>query len=159
PCDGAGHDPRAGAPPPDAPAVGMEAHGAPIARGLHSMVAHLPDAVARGLMRRFGVDRLSALHLAVELVRRGGTVSLAGVYGGAADPMPLLVMFDKQLTLRMGQANVLRWVDRLLPLLGDDDPLGVDDFATHRLPLAAAPEAYEMFQTKRDGAVKVLFKP
>ncbi|MFI8320505.1 zinc-dependent alcohol dehydrogenase [Streptomyces sp. NPDC085529] len=140
-------------------AVGMEAHGAPIARGLHSMVARLPDSVARGLMRRFGVDRLSALHLAVELVRRGGTVSLAGVYGGAADPMPLLVMFDKQLTFRMGQANVLHWVDRLLPLLNDDDPLGVDDFATHRLPLAEAPEAYEMFQTKRDGAVKILFKP
>ncbi len=140
-------------------AVGMEAHGAPVARGLHAMVARLPDAVARGLMRRFGVDRLSALHLAVELVRRGGTVSLSGVYGGAADPMPLLVMFDKQLTLRMGQANVRRWVDRLLPLLGDDDPLGVDDFATHRVPLAEAPEAYDMFQTKRDGAVKILFKP
>ncbi|MFF9193642.1 zinc-dependent alcohol dehydrogenase [Streptomyces sp. NPDC014779] len=140
-------------------AVGMEAHGAPVARGLHSMVAHLPDSVARPLMRRYGVDRLSALHLAVELVCRGGTVSLAGVYGGAADPMPLLVMFDKQLTLRMGQANVLRWTDRLLPLLTDDDPLGVDDFATHRLPLTEAPEAYAMFQAKRDGAVKILFKP
>ncbi|MFJ7068453.1 alcohol dehydrogenase catalytic domain-containing protein [Streptomyces sp. NPDC101115] len=140
-------------------AVGMEAHGAPLARGLHSIVAYLPDAAARPLMRRFGVDRLSALHLAVELVRRGGTVSLAGVYGGAADPMPLFEMFDKQLTLRMGQANVLRWVDRLLPLLTDEDPLGVDDFATHRLPLAEAPEAYEMFQAKRDGAVKILFKP
>ncbi|MFI8962559.1 alcohol dehydrogenase catalytic domain-containing protein [Streptomyces sp. NPDC053493] len=140
-------------------AVGMEAHGAPLVRGLHSMVARLPDAVAQKLMRRFGVDRLTALHLAVELVRRGGTVSLSGVYGGAADPMPLLVMFDKQLRLRMGQANVLRWVDDLLPLLTDDDPLGVDGFATHRLPLAEAPEAYEMFQTKRDGAVKILFSP
>ncbi|MEU2549732.1 alcohol dehydrogenase catalytic domain-containing protein [Streptomyces roseolus] len=140
-------------------AVGMEAHGAPVARGLQTVVGHLPDAVARGLMRRYGVDRLSALHLAVELVRRGGTVSLAGVYGGQADPMPLLTMFDKQLTLRMGQANVLRWVDRLLPLLTDDDPLGVDDFATHRLPLGEAADAYEMFQKKRDGAVKILFKP
>jgi len=140
-------------------AVGMEAHGAPVARGLHSMVAHLPDALARGLMRRYGVDRLAALHLAVELVRRGGTVSLAGVYGGAADPMPMLVMFDKQLRLRMGQANVLRWVDDLMPLLTDADPLGVDDFATHRLPLSEAPGAYEMFQAKRDGVVKVLFRP
>ncbi|MGW0122387.1 zinc-dependent alcohol dehydrogenase [Streptomyces sp. NPDC003327] len=140
-------------------AVGMEAHGAPVARGLHSLVAHLPDAMARGMMRRFGVDRLTALHLAVDLVRRGGTVSLSGVYGGAADPMPLLAMFDKQLTLRMGQANVLRWVDSLLPLLTDDDPLGVDDFATHRVPLTEAPTAYEMFQTKRDGAVKILFTP
>ncbi|MER7520298.1 alcohol dehydrogenase catalytic domain-containing protein [Streptomyces sp. NPDC126499] len=140
-------------------AVGMEAHGAPVARGLHTMVAHLPDALARGMMRRYGVDRLAALHLAIELVRRGGTVSLAGVYGGAADPMPMLVMFDKQLRFHMGQANVLRWVDDLLPLLTDADPLGVDDFATHRVPLAEAPEAYEMFQAKRDGVVKVLFKP
>ncbi|MFH8259940.1 zinc-dependent alcohol dehydrogenase [Streptomyces roseolus] len=140
-------------------AVGMEAHGAPVAHGLQSVVGHLPDGVARGLMRRYGVDRLSALHLAVELVRRGGTVSLAGVYGGQADPMPLLTMFDKQLTFRMGQANVLRWVDRLLPLLTDDDPLGVDDFATHRLSLGEAADAYEMFQKKRDGAVKILFKP
>ncbi|MEV6250371.1 alcohol dehydrogenase catalytic domain-containing protein [Streptomyces sp. NPDC051742] len=140
-------------------AVGMEAHGAPLARGLQSLVGHLPDALAGRLMRRYGVDRLSALHLAVELVRRGGTVSLAGVYGGAADPMPLLVMFDKQIRLHMGQANVLRWVDRLRPFLGDDDPLGLDGFATHRLPLAEAPDAYEMFQTKRDGAVKILFKP
>ncbi|MFJ8663427.1 alcohol dehydrogenase catalytic domain-containing protein [Streptomyces sp. NPDC093795] len=140
-------------------AVGMEAHGAPLAQGLQTLVAHLPDALAGRLMRRYGVDRLSALHLAVELVRRGGTVSLAGVYGGAADPMPLFAMFDKQLRLHMGQANVLRWVDDLLPLLADDDPLGVDDFATHRLPLSAAPDAYEMFQTKRDGAVKILFTP
>ncbi|WP_411111652.1 alcohol dehydrogenase catalytic domain-containing protein [Streptomyces sp. c-19] len=140
-------------------AVGMEAHGAPIARGLQSLVGRLPDALAGRLMRRYGVDRLSALHLAVELVRRGGTVSLAGVYGGAADPMPLLVMFDKQIRLHMGQANVLRWVEKLRPLLGDDDPLGLDGFATHRLPLAEAPDAYEMFQTKRDGAVKILFKP
>ncbi len=140
-------------------AVGMEAHGAPIARGLQSLVGRLPDALAGRLMRRYGVDRLSALHLAVELVRRGGTVSLAGVYGGAADPMPLVVMFDKQIRLHMGQANVLRWVEKLRPLLGDDDPLGLDGFATHRLPLAEAPDAYEMFQTKRDGAVKILFKP
>ncbi|MFF3316367.1 zinc-dependent alcohol dehydrogenase [Streptomyces sp. NPDC003035] len=140
-------------------AVGMEAHGAPLARGLHTMVSLVPAPLARRLMRRFGVDRLSAIHLAVELVRRGGTVSLSGVYGGAADPMPLLVMFDKQIQLRMGQANVHRWVDDLLPLLTDSDPLGVDEFATHRVPLAEAPEAYEMFQQKRDGAVKVLFTP
>ncbi|MEU9297443.1 alcohol dehydrogenase catalytic domain-containing protein [Streptomyces sp. NPDC048266] len=140
-------------------AVGMEAHGAPVAQGLQTLVGHLPDAVARPMMRRYGVDRLSALHLAVELVRRGGTVSLAGVYGGAVDPMPLFVMFDKQIRLHMGQANVLRWVDDLLPLLTDDDPLGVDDFATHRLPLAQAPDAYDMFQAKRDGAVKILFTP
>ena len=93
-------------------------------------------------------------------MRRGGTISLVGVYGGMTDPMPMMTLFDKQIQLRMGQANVKRWVDDILPLLtGDDDPLGVDDFATHRLPLAAAPEAYAMFQAKQDGAVKILLQP
>ncbi|MFE3607495.1 zinc-dependent alcohol dehydrogenase [Streptomyces goshikiensis] len=140
-------------------AVGLEAHGAPLAKGAQHLTTMLPDALAAKMMQRFGVDRLSALYLAIDLVRRGGTISLAGVYGGMADPLPLLTLFDKQIQLRMGQANVLRWVDDLLPLLTDADPLGVDDFATHRLPLAEAPQAYEMFQKKRDGAVKVLFTP
>lgn len=110
-------------------------------------------------MQRVGVDRLSALYLAIELVRRGGTISLSGVYGGMADPLPLLTMFDKQIQLRMGQANVWRWVDDLLPLLTEADSLGVESFATHRLPLDRAPEAYDMFQKKQDGAVKILFNP
>ena len=111
------------------------------------------------MMQHVGVDRLDALLLAIELVRRGGTVSLSGVYGGMTDPLPLLTMFDKQIQLRMGQANVWRWVEQILPLLTDDDPLGVDSFATHHVPLSEAPQAYEMFQKKQDGAVKVLFQP
>jgi threonine dehydrogenase-like Zn-dependent dehydrogenase len=111
------------------------------------------------MIEKAGVDRLNALHLAIELVRRGGTISLIGVYGGMADPMPMLTLFDKQLQLRMGQANVRRWVDDLLPLLTDDDPLGVDGFATHHLPLQEAPQAYEIFQKKQDGTVKVLLRP
>jgi threonine dehydrogenase-like Zn-dependent dehydrogenase len=59
----------------------------------------------------------------------------------------------------MGQANVRRWVDDILPLLTDEDPLGVHDLVTHQVPLADAPAAYEMFQKKDDGAVKVVFKP
>ena len=110
-------------------------------------------------MPRAGIDRLAALSTAIELVRRGGTISIIRVYGGQTDPLPMLTMFDKQLTLRMGQANVRRWVDDLLPLLTDADPLGVDDFATHHLPLSEAPAAYDMFRDKRDGAVKVLFRP
>ncbi|MFF3214201.1 zinc-dependent alcohol dehydrogenase [Streptomyces sp. NPDC002886] len=140
-------------------AVGMEAHGSRTAAVAQGMSTLLPDALAAPLMKRAGIDRLAALHTAIDLVRRGGTVSVSGVYGGAADPMPLLTMFDKQLQLRMGQANVWRWVDDILPLLRDGDPLGVDDFATHRLPLEQAPDAYEMFQKKQDGAVKVLFTP
>ncbi|MFE7795366.1 zinc-dependent alcohol dehydrogenase [Streptomyces sp. NPDC057460] len=140
-------------------AVGMEAHGAPVAKGMQNLTTLLPDALAAKIMQRAGVDRLSALYLAIDLVRRGGTISLSGVYGGMTDPMPLLTMFDKQVQLRMGQANVWRWVDDLLPLLTDADPLGVDGFATHRMPLSQAPEAYDMFQKKQDGAVKVLFTP
>ncbi|HLH45524.1 MAG TPA: hypothetical protein VKV25_00110, partial [Acidimicrobiales bacterium] len=71
----------------------------------------------------------------------------------------MLRLFDKQVQLRMGQANVRRWVDDLLPLLTDEDPLGVDGFATHHLPLEDAPDAYRMFQQKSDGAVKILLQP
>ena len=140
-------------------AVGMEAHGAPFGALAHKLVGLLPDALAAPLMKTAGVDRMAAFRLALALVRRGGTISLSGVYGGTADPVPMLRMFDKQVQLRMGQANVHRWVPDLLPLLGDDDPLGVDGFATHHLPLESAPDAYAMFQEKRDGAVKVLFRP
>jgi threonine dehydrogenase-like Zn-dependent dehydrogenase len=110
-------------------------------------------------MVKAGTDRLAALHLAIELVRRGGTISVVGVYGGMTDPMPMMKLFDKQVQLRMGQANVRRWTDELLGMLSDDDPLGVDAFATHRLPLADAPSAYASFQKKQDGMVKVLFNP
>jgi threonine dehydrogenase-like Zn-dependent dehydrogenase len=141
-------------------AVGMEAHGAPVAKLAQQIAGFLPDRVAAKLMQTAGIDRLSALHLAIELVRRGGTVSVTGVYGGMLDPMPMLRLFDKQIQLRMGQANVRRWVDEILPLLTrDGDPLGVDDFATHRLPLEDAPHAYELFQRKQDGAVKILLRP
>jgi threonine dehydrogenase-like Zn-dependent dehydrogenase len=140
-------------------AVGMEAHGAPIAKLAHQATGLLPDAIAEKVMQKAGVDRLHALHLAIDIVRRGGTISLIGVYGGMADPLPMLTLFDKQIQLRMGQANVRRWTDEILPLLMDGDPLGVDAFASHQVPLEQAPEAYEKFQKKEDGAVKVLLKP
>jgi threonine dehydrogenase-like Zn-dependent dehydrogenase len=141
-------------------AVGMEAHGAPGAKLAQKVVGLLPDAVAQKLMETVAVDPLSVLYAAIESCRRGGTISLSGVYGGAMDPLPMLQIFDKQLSLRMGQANVRRWIDDILPLLaGDDDPLGVDDFATHHLPLAEAPHAYEIFQKKEDSAFKILLKP
>ncbi|MEV5967111.1 zinc-dependent alcohol dehydrogenase [Kribbella sp. NPDC051952] len=140
-------------------AVGMEAHGSPKAQVAHKLVGLMPDGVAEKMMQTIGVDRLAAFYLAIELVRRGGTISLSGVYGGAADPLPMLTMFDKQIQLRMGQGNVRHWVDDILPLLTDEDPLGVDGFATHRLPLSEGPAAYEMFQKKQDGAVKVLLTP
>ncbi len=140
-------------------AVGMEAHGSPGAGVAHTAVALLPDAVASRLMKTSGIDKLAAVNSAIDIVRRGGTISLSGVYGGSADPLNMLVMFDKQIQLRMGQANVLKWVPEIMPLLTDEDPLGVDSFATHRLSLEEAPEAYKKFQKKQDGVFKVCFKP
>jgi threonine dehydrogenase-like Zn-dependent dehydrogenase len=140
-------------------AVGMEAHGSPVGKIAHQITGLLPDAVAAKLMTTAGTDRLAALYTAIDLVRRGGTISLSGVYGGMADPMPMLTLFDKQIQLRMGQANVHRWVPEILPLLVEGDPLGVDDFATHRIPLEQAPQAYADFQHKREGAVKILLQP
>ena len=140
-------------------AVGMEAHGSPAGKLAQQMTGILPDGLAARLMKTAGVDSLNALHSAIDIVRRGGTISLSGVYGAMTDPMPMMTLFDKQIQLRMGQANVRRWIDDILPLLSDDDPLGVDDFATHRVPLEQAPKAYETFQKKQDGAIKVLLKP
>jgi threonine dehydrogenase-like Zn-dependent dehydrogenase len=140
-------------------AVGMEAHGATLGSLAHRMTALLPDALGEKLMQTAGVDRLSALYAAVDIVRRGGIISIIGVYGGMADPLPMLTMFDKQIELRMGQANVRRWSDDIMPLLMDGDPLGVEGFATHRLGLDEAPDAYRRFQRKEDGVVKVLLQP
>ncbi|MFJ9543661.1 zinc-dependent alcohol dehydrogenase [Streptomyces sp. NPDC101225] len=140
-------------------AVGTEAHGGAAARLAQAASSVLPRRIGGPFAERFSIDRLAALHTAIDLVRRGGTISLSGVYGGTADPIPLLTLFDKQIQIRMGQANVRRWSDEIIPYLTDEDPLGVDGFATHRLPLSEAPRAYEMFQHKRDGAVKVLMTP
>lgn len=141
-------------------AVGMEAHGSPLGSAAHKAVGWLPDAVAEPLMKNAGVDRLAALHSSIDLVRRGGTISLSGVYGGQASPMPMLKLFDKQIQLRAGQCNVKKWIDDLLPLVEDPtDPLGVDDLVTHRVPLADAPAAYETFQKKEDGCIKVVLDP
>ncbi|MER5963527.1 zinc-dependent alcohol dehydrogenase [Streptomyces sp. NPDC002057] len=140
-------------------AVGMEAHGAPVTKAAQRVTGLLPDALGKRLMTKVGVDSMSAFDTAVDVVRRGGTVSVIGVYGGAVDPVPMRSLFDKQVQLRMGQANVRRWVDDILPLLDDSDPLGVDGFATHVLPLEEAPRAYEDFQAKRDGMVKVVLTP
>jgi threonine dehydrogenase-like Zn-dependent dehydrogenase len=141
-------------------AVGMEAHGAPFGKLAHTLAGLLPDAIAAPMIQKGGVDRLSVLHAAIDTVRRGGTISLSGVYGGMVDPIPMMDLFDKQVQLRMGQANVKRWIDQIMPLLDDGaDPLGVDTFASHHLPLEQGPHAYEIFQKKQDGAFKILLHP
>ena len=144
-------------------AVGMEAHGgagATAGKIAQAAAGLLPDTVAQKLIETAGVDRLTALHDAIGAVRRGGTVSISGVYGGQADPMPMMQLFDKQVQLRMGQCNVRRWIDDLLPSVEDPtDPLGVLDLTTHRVPLADAPAAYQTFQEKADDCIKVVLKP
>ncbi len=126
-------------------AVGMEAEGSAV------------DALLQAT--KLQLDRTYALRRALGAVRRGGTVSLLGVYGGPVQMFPLGDLFDMQVTLRMGQANVRRWTDDLLPLVADGDPLGLDDLVTHELPLEEAPRAYALFQQKEDGCVKVVLKP
>lgn len=140
-------------------AVGFEAHGSGPEKFIQDAASLLPDSVAEKVIEKGGIDRLNALHNAIDTVRRGGTISISGVYAGKADPIPLDTLFDKQVQVRMGQANVKKWIDDILPLLTDEDPLGVDTFATHHVPLEDAPRAYEMFQKKQDGAVKIILKP
>ncbi|WOQ69383.1 zinc-dependent alcohol dehydrogenase [Microbacterium limosum] len=141
-------------------AVGMEAHGSGLVKAAHTVMSRMPRTLAKPLMEKAGVDRLAALHSAIELVRRGGTVSISGVYAGDADPMPMKTLFDKQVTLRMGQCNVKSWVDQLIPLVEDpSDPLGVADLVTHRGGLDEAPGLYETFQKKHDGCIKVVLRP
>jgi threonine dehydrogenase-like Zn-dependent dehydrogenase len=141
-------------------AVGMEAHGAPVGEMAQKATALLPKKLAAAVTERFAIDRLEALLNCIDTVRRGGTLSISGVYGGQLDPLPMMQLFDKGIQIRMGQAHVKRWTDEIMPLLtGDDDPLGTDDLATHKLPLEQAPQAYEMFQQKKDGAIKVVLKP
>ena len=141
-------------------AVGMEAHGNPIASTIQRAAGLLPDPIGRKTMEKVGVDRTSALNSAFDLAARGGTVSLSGVYGGAATPLPMLTIFDKQLTITGGQCNVRNWDQELVPYVEDPaDPLGVTDLVTHRMSLEEAPQAYEMFQKKQDGCIKVVLRP
>jgi threonine dehydrogenase-like Zn-dependent dehydrogenase len=106
------------------------------------------------------VDRLAALHTAMKAVRRGGTVSVSGVYGGEVDPVPMMELFDRGVQIRMGQCHVKRWIDEILPVvLADDDPLGLESLATHHLSLDDAPHGYDIFQRKEDGCIKVVLNP
>jgi len=141
-------------------AVGMEAHDHGPVGLFQKAAARLPDKIGQPLMQKAGIDSLGAMHLAFDVVRRGGTVSLSGVYGGTADPTPFLNLFDKQITIRMGQCNVQKWIDTLMPLVEDPaDPLGTEDLTTHPVPLDRAPEMYEIFKKKEDGCIKVVLKP
>ncbi len=127
-------------------AVGMDAEGS------------LTDRVLQTV--KLQPDRLVALHQALGSVRRGGTVSVTGVYGGWMPRFPLGDLFDKQITLRWGQANVRRWTDELLRIIRDEgDPFHAADLVTTEAPLKRAPELYEAFRDKKPGVVKVVLRP
>ncbi|OII27441.1 alcohol dehydrogenase catalytic domain-containing protein [Frigoribacterium sp. MCBA15_019] len=141
-------------------AVGMEAHEHAGIGLVQKFAAALPDTIGQAVMQKAGIDSLGAMHLAFEIVRRGGTVSLSGVYGGTADPTPFLTLFDKQITIKMGQCNVQKWMDTLMPLVEDPtDPLGTEDLVTHPVPLSEAAAMYDVFKNKEDGCIKVVLKP
>jgi threonine dehydrogenase-like Zn-dependent dehydrogenase len=140
-------------------AVGMEAHGSPNAQAAQHLTGLLPDPLAQKVFTTVGMDRLFALQSAIEIVGRGGTLSLVGVYAGNADPVALDTLFDKQIQIRMGQANAPFLTPEILPLLEQGNMFDVDNFASHHLPLDKAPYAYEIFQKKQDKAFKIILKP
>jgi threonine dehydrogenase-like Zn-dependent dehydrogenase len=126
-------------------AVGMEAEGSFIDSFLQAT--------------KMQVDKAYALRQCIASIRRGGTLSISGVYAGPVQMFPLGDLFDMQIQVRMGQANVRAYVDDIMPLLTDEDPLGTQDLKTHEMPLQDAPLGYEIFQKKQDGAIKCVLKP
>ena len=126
-------------------AVGMEASG--------SLVGSILQTT------KLQLDRARALRECMSAIRRGGTLSISGVYTGPIQAFQLGDLFDMQIQVRMGQANVRRWVDDIMPHLNDEDPLGTEDLKTHEMPLDDAPLGYEIFQRKQDGAIKIILKP
>ena len=129
-------------------AVGLEAHGT-------SLDYYYDKAKTVAFL---ATDRISALRQAINCCRKGGTVSIPGVYGGFLDKVPLGAAFHKGLTMRMGQTHMMRYMAPLLDRVarGEIDPSFV---ITHRLRLEDAPGAYRMFRDKRDECIKVVMKP
>jgi threonine dehydrogenase-like Zn-dependent dehydrogenase len=129
-------------------AVGMESHGA----GL----MHMYDRAKQALMLE--TDRPLPLREAILACRKGGTISIPGVYGGVIDKFPIGSAFAKGLTFKMGQTHVHKYMRLLLEKIrrGDIDPSFV---VTHRVTLDEAPQAYRMFRDKEDECIKVVMKP
>lgn len=130
-------------------AVGMEAHG----HGEWDAVADRALAAAG-----IGTDRIHALRDCLRNVRAGGTVSLSGVYGGWLNMVPLGAAFQKGVTIRMGQCNVLNYMDKLIALI-EEDAIDPSFVITHRASLDDAPRMYETFRNKEDGCIKVVMRP
>jgi threonine dehydrogenase-like Zn-dependent dehydrogenase len=130
-------------------AVGMEAHGS-------NLLEHAYDKIKTSLMMES--DRPAVIRQTITCCRKGGTVSIPGVYGGVDDKIPMGALMNKGLTIKTGQTHVHRYVPKLLDYVreGKIDPSFV---VTHRLPLTEAPYAYEIFRAKKDGCIKVVLDP
>jgi len=129
-------------------AVGLEAHG-------HTLDSYYDKVKTATMM---ATDRPDALRQAIHACRKGGVVSIPGVYGGFLDKMPFGAAFAKGLTFKMGQTHVMKYMQPLLDLVqeGAVDPSFV---ITHRLPIDQAPEAYKTFRDKKNECIKVILKP
>ena len=125
-------------------AVGMEAD--------HSIIDSVKATV------RMEKGNINALRMALDAVRRGGTVSILGVYGMPYDNFPLYQIFDKGISIKTGQAPVHKYIDDLL-ILVKEGKIKLNDIITHHLPLNDAPHAYKIFRDKKDNCVKVVLKP
>lgn len=119
----------------------------------------LPDAIAEPMMLNAGIDRLAALHTAIDAVRRGGAISICGVYGGTMDPMPMFQLSTSRCSSGWGRPTCAPGPTSCSVVLKEADPWDVESFATHHLPLEDTPSAYEHFQKKEEGMVKVVFRP
>ncbi len=130
-------------------AVGMEAHGSNLAE-------HIYDKIETNLMLE--TERPAVLRQAILACRKGGTLSIAGVYGGFSNTIPMGALMNKALTIKTGQTHVHRFIPELLDLIrnGKIDPSFV---VTHRIPLSEAPRGYQMFRETRDGCIKVVLDP
>jgi threonine dehydrogenase-like Zn-dependent dehydrogenase len=129
-------------------AVGLEAHG-------HTLDSYYDKVKTATMM---ATDRPNALRQAIHACRKGGVVSIPGVYGGFLDKMPFGAAFAKGLTFKMGQTHVIKYMQPLLDLVqeGAIDPSFV---ITHRLPIDRAPEAYRTFRDDKNECIKVVLKP
>lgn len=129
-------------------AVGMEAHG-------HGIV-YSYDRTKQAMMGE--TERPIVLREAILACRKGGIVSVPGVYGGFSDKIPMGALMNKALTLKTGQTHVQRYMQPLLERVqkGEIDPGFV---VTHRLPLEQGPSAYEIFRDKEDECIKVILTP
>ncbi|MGE5440983.1 MAG: zinc-dependent alcohol dehydrogenase [Bacteroidota bacterium] len=129
-------------------AVGMESHGS----GLMGFYDRAKQAV------RLESDRPTALREAIQACRKGGVVSIPGVFGGVADKIPLGAAFNKGLTLKMGQTHVQKYMAPLLKMI-EDGKIDPSQIITHRIKIEDAPRGYAIFRNKEDNCVKVVMKP